>query len=1044
MAAFLARPEWWLGIAFNRDPGDNIPVPNWADLTAKLRSVQRNSRGEQYELAQSLAASPQVLIRDPDEYLNPANTASPYYPNVLPYRECCWLGQWPNSGTGNLLNLGTWRTPIDPSFESYTAGATVPWITAVGGMTPVVGTVTPNSGTKDLTWTQTAANATQGVSWPLKCIPGRQYTASAYLRMVSAVSQSLSVTGLTAGLDAFQRTVASSWGTADVGGAWSTAGGAASDYNIANPVATITQTSVNVFRETQLSSGLFIDSNTAAYVSIPVMVTGSAIRVAVLGRSNIAVANWYGAYVDFHSDASVTVAIIKNITGTETSLGSFTLGAPYAAGDVFGIRLDVTGTTISAKAWPQTSIEPTAYQVVVTDTALGGTGGVGTHVRLLTGNTNTLPVVATFYGFGATGTRQGSSTSATGAWTRLSLTFTATQPDHTALVGNWGGAGVAGNVVLLDDIQHEQAAAASAFTTAGPVIYPVMRNYAERFTRGWDPDTGGYVGYAAIPCVDALAALAGPKIDTEYREALTALNPDYWWPLNDKAGVTTFREIRGGPSLVIARGSGTPNTGTASSGAGIAIVGDPGANGVSTAGSTDTHKGLTLQAKKLTLTTTGATWSLTLAVWAAWTDVTNTFGLIALSNKSPGNTTAILRSGTADLKLFSGTVYVPAVGGTSTADAPSTYADGNPHFLVMTNSLAAGTFVTTLYVDGVLAATASQSAATFFGTTTPAFHLDTLELAGGQFGYDLGNGVNATYAHACLWRRALSAAEVTTLWTAGGLGLAGELTGVRMARHFALGRYVGPTRISAGAGTMQAASTPGQTALAVDALAIATTEMGHVWVAPDGAFVFESRTDRFLRLTATYVLGENTAGGEIPYDVSALWDDDPTYVFGDVEVTRPGGATAVGGDPVSLAANARRYFGKAFDANVDVQTDQQAQDYANWVFYTHKDALQRIDPITVDPTGNPVLWPFVLGVEVGQRITAKRRPLAANAGAGITMSADFFVESVTHDGVDMDTGTWTTTLVLSPIGTAPGTNSQPWILDNATYSVLGLTTIPAM
>jgi len=52
---------------------------------------------------------------------------------------------------------------------------------------------------------------------------------------------------------------------------------------------------------------------------------------------------------------------------------------------------------------------------------------------------------------------------------------------------------------------------------------------------------------------------------------------------------------------------------------------------------------------------------------------------------------------------------------------------------------------------------------------------------------------------------------------------------------------------------------------------------------------------------------------------------------------------------------------------------------------------------------------------------------------------------VTHDGIDFDLATWTTTYSVSPIGSATSGNGQtvqPWILGDATFGILGTTTIP--
>ena len=128
----LTRPEWAIQAAFNADPNDPAAVPTWSDLTARVLSASAITRGKQYELDEGRTAEPGINFLDPDEALNPGNPSSPYSPGVVPYRALLWQGHFPNGGTGNLLNAGAQGTVYDPSFESYTVGAAVPWIAAVG------------------------------------------------------------------------------------------------------------------------------------------------------------------------------------------------------------------------------------------------------------------------------------------------------------------------------------------------------------------------------------------------------------------------------------------------------------------------------------------------------------------------------------------------------------------------------------------------------------------------------------------------------------------------------------------------------------------------------------------------------------------------------------------------------------------------------------------------------------------------------------------------------------------------------------------------
>jgi hypothetical protein len=136
------RPDLVCQVAFNADPNDAAAVPAWVDLSTSFLAAQGVTRGRQYELAQSMATSPVVTFRDVDEYLNPANPASPYTPNVKPYRQVVLQAIWPNGGVGNLVNTGAWRTGSDPTFESYDTTdvdtALPAWVVEAGPTNPAV------------------------------------------------------------------------------------------------------------------------------------------------------------------------------------------------------------------------------------------------------------------------------------------------------------------------------------------------------------------------------------------------------------------------------------------------------------------------------------------------------------------------------------------------------------------------------------------------------------------------------------------------------------------------------------------------------------------------------------------------------------------------------------------------------------------------------------------------------------------------------------------------------------------------------------------
>lgn len=1052
------RPDIYYGICFNRDPGDATTASTWADFTANLLSVSDLARGKDYELGQALAADPLVRIRDVDENLNVANTSSPYAGLIEPYRETCLLGVWPNPCAGNLVNSGTWRgnkiAAYDPSFESYADGAAAPnWMTAVGGVTPAITTSNPQQGTKSVTYSVASTATRQGISWPVWCIPGRQYTASAYVRQATASTQVIAVGDATAGVDRFARTTASGWGTAtgvDAGGAWTVTGGAAADYSTSAATQTAAQsnTALNTPHYSTISANV-LDSTTYVTVSCPVIATGATIDIGVVSRYADA-SNHYRAFAQFNTDSTVSLRIVKRVAGVDTTLATLATGLTYTAGQQFRLKSTTAGNTMSARIYPATQTESARWDTGnVTDASISVPGAVGCRSIINTGNTNTLPVAATFTAFSSIGVITGTSTTSTGAYVRLSVTFTASQPGavHVAEVVTQGTA-VAG-AVNIDAIQHEQGAAASAFTTTGSVIYPIFRNYAERFTKRWS--SAGFEGFIEAPCVDAFAALNAIKLSTEYAAAIASTSPVHYWRLNDGTDTEQFADTasNGGPPMqysVSKYGTGiAPVPQTA-----ITMAGDSGATGVKfTATGTGvnwTQAGTSLGIGQGNSTipiyspsSTTPTWSISAAAWYAAVpngEVQQVFGAFqraSVTNRywySP-----------FDINLFGNTLAGSFHDGGFSANVGSTTpnaGDGNPHFVVMTVTQDATNTTLKLYYDGALNST-NVIANSFFGgpLAAPA----STVCVGGLFdGSNFGRMLGGTVAHCATWDREITGTEVMTLWNAG-LGYVGETTGARTARHLALGAYVGATRISAGSTTMQAPTWTGSIDLLSDMQATTVAEQGTSWVAPDGAVVLEGRQDRWLRLDATLVLGENTAGGEYPYLGDIVYDFDPMYVYPDVQVTRNNGTTTVGGTAADVATASRRYFPRSYSASVDVQTDQIAQDIADWVFNTHDAPLLRLEDLVLDPSSNPVLWPVALGLEIGRRITVKRRAKAANAGAGITMSSDFFVEKVATPQINFETGEWTVRLQLSPIGAGPGVTMQPWILGDSRYSVLGQTTV---
>ena len=996
-------------------------IPVWSDLTPRMWSLACD-RGRQYELDQTQAGQGGIVFADKDEALNTANPSSPYAGNVLPYRQILNQAQWPPAPVGaavNLLNLSAQPPgPYDPGFESYTSGSLPSWISAVGGVTASVGTGGARTGSQRLGYTVANGTTVQGVAWQVPCIPGQQYISSAYVSQAAASTQSLRVTDQNQVIDAFNRTVASGWGTADLGGAWTTSGGVATDYNVAAGSATLTLSTTNASRK--VVAGSVADSDVRVTVTIPAVATGVPIDVEAISRYADS-SNYYNCGIQFGTDTSVTARLSKVFTGTGTVLATAALGVAYTAGSVWNLRVQTQGPVLRAKVWVFGATEPSAWTVTTTDTSLTAAGAVGCRAIAETGNTNTSPVIG-YQNFSAAGSVTGTTTTTTGSYVRLTVTWTATQPLHTIQLATSGTA-VAG-AVLVDDLQHEPGGSASTATTTGPVIYGVHRGYVERWPINWNHQ--GMYGYCQITTVDAFAALAARKLHTEYASAVLAKNPDFYWRLSEPNGATSFAETSGshGPSLTrIDSRSGAGAT--FAPGTNTNIAGDPNGTGIHIASTFPAGSGLQVGASPapFSVGATAPPWTLTASMWFTADPAGNAgFALILFNYSATNNAIALYISEgptAAQAQIGLGT----STGGLDFQNVTCAAFNGKLHHLVGTVNFASTTSATyALWVDGVQVLTRTFNPTTVFGANLNTLS-SSLQLAAdmGPFFSDY-NGQSGTYSHIAVWRRVLSNAEIADLWSAGG-GYLGETSGARVARYLSFGAYPGLASFDTGQSLMGADVLTENTILLDACQAVTLTENGNFWATGTGTLTFTSRTRRYLNTTVKWVFGENQGGGENPYETDVAYDDDATLVYNDVTVTNSGGAEPEVGDDTSQA----NYGPRSYQRSVNLQNDNEATDAANWILSTHKDPHQRIATLTIKPSANPALWPVALGAEIGDRVTVVRRTTQ------FTMSSDYFIEQIAHSQKPDE---WTVSFQMSPASLWP----IPWILGDATYGVLGTTT----
>ena len=220
---------------------------------------------------------------------------------------------------------------------------------------------------------------TTGAQYPFDLtVGGEQVTASACTSGV---------------LDAFGRTTSNGWGTADVGGAWSTSGGSASEYSTNGSVARVAVNSVNSSRLTYISSGL-ADIDITVSVATDKLATGGPQYSGITARFQ-SLADLYHARLGFQTDQTLILTLQKRVASVGTDLVTVTVPGTHVAGTFFYIRFKLDGSSLKAKAWQVGSTEP-AWQASATDTSITAAGSVGTRSYLSSLNTNTFPVTYSY------------------------------------------------------------------------------------------------------------------------------------------------------------------------------------------------------------------------------------------------------------------------------------------------------------------------------------------------------------------------------------------------------------------------------------------------------------------------------------------------------------------------------------------------------------------------------------------------------------------------------------------------------------------------
>jgi PKD repeat protein len=204
--------------------------------------------------------------------------------------------------------------------------------------------------------------------------------------------------------DGFVRGVTAGWGSADVGGAWTTTSTPAS-YAVAGGSGTMTVPTAGATRSAMLGSVSASDVDETAEASLSTLPSTGSTYLYLVARQTASNTD-YRARVRIGADGSVRLAIVaRSGSTTDTIIGTESVisGLALTPGTAINVRLQAVGstpTTLQAKVWAAGDTEPSTWQKSVTDStaAQQGAGSIGLAVTVSASNT-AVPLTATFGSF---------------------------------------------------------------------------------------------------------------------------------------------------------------------------------------------------------------------------------------------------------------------------------------------------------------------------------------------------------------------------------------------------------------------------------------------------------------------------------------------------------------------------------------------------------------------------------------------------------------------------------------------------------------------
>lgn len=748
--------------------------------------------------------------------------------------------------------------------------------------------------------------------------------------------------------------------------------------------------------------GAFDPDNTASFYSPYVLPYRRVRLVAMTGPSQNQLFPWVANGTSTQSLAT-SVGTLGTATGLSASTSGLTTAQTWTLpnGTGGGRSFGATGVT---KSWSSFDSDG----VTVTP---GAPYSAGLDVQLAPGGMSSLTMQPKVLWYDPVGnlisTSFGGTLTATTTWQRITFHISAA-PAGAA----FGLLAIANTVAITADTtvrttawQFEQTDVTTPYANPG-TWSPLWQGFVERWSQRYDHD--GKYGLVDVTCVDALAPLSQLQLNGNAMPAWlksSGSGAQYVFPL-DETGLPGYLHDDMGTAATLKL---TPAWWFTAFGTSQLFVGSP-ITAVSTTGvltntnttvfsfanNQDSTQGTSADARYLVAANGSATILPTSGAWSR---------LICFKTSlTPGAggtyTTSTLWATTAD-DVSQASCYINSSGkvvasitdngGTNyTTTSAATVTDGNWHAALV----SFGATQIRLSLDGV------ETASTVGEVMLFGYAYDAVAAKTGTGG-TVTTPFRGDLAYFAQWASVLTPVMRQSITAGFTKGWSGDSVAQRVQVTLdASGFHPGSGSTFAAVGTSGTlGSTDVSTRSPLDVIqSAADTENGQFAIDRNGTPTLYGHVWRWIQSLPRVTFGELSGSGEVPYEGDVAFEQDPSHLYNDVQITVDGAVDANGSNALQESTDATSqaaYFPQTLSRSVNAYQVQTGKDIADYLLSQYKDPHTRIDGITVDLASDTSRMPALATLAFADLVRVKRRPALAPA-----KSLDGFIESIEWSGDD--------------------------------------------